>query len=122
MPTISSSGNMSPQSMTTMVSSYSTAVIFFPTEPTPPSGMILTLLATRFPHPYGVRREPSRNARQALRRISIVGHGARRHSEQAQLLAGWLRGKILRRRFRRGARGRGFRLGQHLGDAAEILD
>src|SRR3954447_9204997 len=39
-PNISSSGNISPQSMTTMSSPYSTTYMFLPISPTPPSGMI----------------------------------------------------------------------------------
>ncbi len=40
MPNISSSGNMSPQSMTTMSSPYSKTYMFLPISPTPPSGMM----------------------------------------------------------------------------------
>src|ERR671934_456162 len=40
MPNISSSGNISPQSMTTMSSPYSNTNMFLPISPTPPSGMI----------------------------------------------------------------------------------
>ena len=40
MPNISSSGNMRPQSMTTMSSPYSNTYMFLPISPTPPSGMI----------------------------------------------------------------------------------
>src|SRR5258705_9432034 len=40
MPNISSSGNMRPQSMTTMSSPYSMTYMFLPISPTPPSGMI----------------------------------------------------------------------------------
>src|SRR2546425_9558729 len=39
-PSISSSGNMSPASMTRMSSPISSASMFFPISPTPPSGMI----------------------------------------------------------------------------------
>src|SRR6266550_399068 len=39
-PNISSSGNMSPASMTRMSSPISSASMFFPISPTPPSGMI----------------------------------------------------------------------------------
>ena len=39
-PNISSSGNMSPQSMTTMSSPYSNTYMFLPISPTPPSGMM----------------------------------------------------------------------------------
>src|SRR5262245_58689489 len=39
-PNISSSGNISPQSMTTMSSPYSKTVMFLPISPTPPRGMI----------------------------------------------------------------------------------
>src|SRR5262245_15101796 len=42
MPYISSSGNIRPQSMTTMSSPYSTTYMFLPISPTPPSGMILS--------------------------------------------------------------------------------
>src|SRR5256885_10078301 len=41
-PNISSSGNMRPQSMTTMSSPYSNTYMFLPISPTPPSGMILS--------------------------------------------------------------------------------
>ena len=40
MPNISSSGNISPQSMTTISSPYSNTYMFLPISPTPPSGMI----------------------------------------------------------------------------------
>ncbi len=40
MPNISSSGNMRPQSMTTMSSPYSNTYMFLPISPTPPSGMM----------------------------------------------------------------------------------
>src|ERR671937_2464535 len=40
MPSISSSGNMSPASMMTMSSPHSRASMFLPISPTPPSGMI----------------------------------------------------------------------------------
>ena len=40
MPNISSSGNISPQSMTTMSSPYSNTYMFLPISPTPPSGMM----------------------------------------------------------------------------------
>src|SRR3990172_11547932 len=40
MPNISSSGNIRPQSMTTMSSPYSKTNMFLPISPTPPSGMI----------------------------------------------------------------------------------
>src|SRR5712692_2164497 len=40
MPSISSSGNMRPASTTTMSSPCSTASMFFPISPTPPSGMM----------------------------------------------------------------------------------
>src|SRR5258706_238177 len=39
-PNISSSGNMRPQSITTMSSPYSMTYMFLPISPTPPSGMI----------------------------------------------------------------------------------
>src|SRR5687767_13088920 len=39
MPSISSSGNMSPASTTTMSSPHSIAIMFLPISPTPPSGM-----------------------------------------------------------------------------------
>src|SRR4029079_5442213 len=39
-PNISSSGNIRPQSMTTMSSPYSNTYMFLPISPTPPSGMI----------------------------------------------------------------------------------
>src|SRR5215218_1356967 len=39
-PNISSSGNISPQSMTTMSSPYSNTYMFLPISPTPPRGMI----------------------------------------------------------------------------------
>ena len=42
-PSISSSGKASPQSTTTMLSSYSNAVIFIPICSRPPSGMIFNL-------------------------------------------------------------------------------
>ena len=40
MPNISSSGNISPQSITTISSPYSKTYMFLPISPTPPSGMI----------------------------------------------------------------------------------
>ena len=40
MPNISSSGNISPQSMTTISSPYSNTYMFLPISPTPPSGMM----------------------------------------------------------------------------------
>ena len=40
MPNISSSGNIRPQSMTTMSSPYSKTYMFLPISPTPPSGMM----------------------------------------------------------------------------------
>src|SRR6476620_5361663 len=40
MPNISSSGNISPQSITTISSRYSNTYMFLPISPTPPSGMI----------------------------------------------------------------------------------
>ena len=40
MPNISSSGNIRPQSMTTMSSPYSNTYMFLPISPTPPRGMI----------------------------------------------------------------------------------
>src|SRR6187401_2594006 len=40
MPNISSSGNISPQSITTMSSPYSNRYMFLPISPTPPRGMI----------------------------------------------------------------------------------
>src|ERR671925_1453109 len=40
MPNISSSGNISPQSITTMSSPYSKTYMFLPISPTPPSGMM----------------------------------------------------------------------------------
>ena len=40
MPNISSSGNMRPQSMTTISSRYSNTYMFLPISPTPPSGMM----------------------------------------------------------------------------------
>ena len=40
MPNISSSGNMRPQSMTTISSPYSKTYMFLPISPTPPSGMM----------------------------------------------------------------------------------
>src|SRR2546425_5639777 len=45
MPSISSSGNMRPASMTTMSSPDSSASMFFPISPTPPSGMTRSGLA-----------------------------------------------------------------------------
>src|ERR1043165_422187 len=39
-PNISSSGNIRPQSITTMSSPYSNTYMFLPISPTPPSGMI----------------------------------------------------------------------------------
>src|SRR6185503_2622381 len=39
-PNISSSGNIRPQSMTTMSSPYSNTYMFLPISPTPPSGMM----------------------------------------------------------------------------------
>src|SRR5579859_4637585 len=45
MPSICSSGNMRPASMTTMSSPCSIAIMFFPISPTPPSGMTRTALA-----------------------------------------------------------------------------
>src|SRR3954468_1461684 len=39
-PNISSSGNISPQSITTMSSPYSNTYMFLPISPTPPSGMM----------------------------------------------------------------------------------
>src|SRR2546430_16422930 len=45
MPSICSSGNMRPASITRMSSSCSIAIMFFPISPTPPSGMIRTGLA-----------------------------------------------------------------------------
>ncbi len=39
-PNISSSGNISPQSITTMSSPYSKTYMFLPISPTPPSGMM----------------------------------------------------------------------------------
>ena len=42
MPSMSCRGKMEPQSTTTMSSSYSNAVMFLPTSPRPPSGMILS--------------------------------------------------------------------------------
>src|SRR5437867_11988816 len=45
MPSISSSGNMRPASMTTMSSPDSIASMFFPISPTPPSGMTRSGLA-----------------------------------------------------------------------------
>src|SRR5438132_1066513 len=45
MPSICSSGNMRPASITTMSSPCSIAIMFFPISPTPPSGMIRTGLA-----------------------------------------------------------------------------
>src|SRR5207344_844193 len=39
-PNISSSGNMRPQSMTTISSRYSNTYMFLPISPTPPSGMM----------------------------------------------------------------------------------
>src|SRR4051794_24318054 len=39
-PNISSSGNIRPQSITTMSSPYSKTYMFLPISPTPPSGMI----------------------------------------------------------------------------------
>src|SRR6478609_5289537 len=41
-PNISSSGNIRPQSMTTISSRYSKTYMFLPISPTPPSGMILS--------------------------------------------------------------------------------
>src|SRR5439155_13872052 len=40
MPNISSSGNISPQSITTISSPYSKTYMFLPISPTPPSGMM----------------------------------------------------------------------------------
>src|SRR6187455_3569592 len=40
MPNISSSGNIRPQSITTMSSPYSKQYMFLPISPTPPSGMM----------------------------------------------------------------------------------
>jgi hypothetical protein len=40
MPNISSSGNINPQSMTTMSSRNSNTYMFLPISPTPPSGMM----------------------------------------------------------------------------------
>ena len=40
MPNISSSGNIRPQSMTTISSPYSKTYMFLPISPTPPSGMM----------------------------------------------------------------------------------
>src|SRR5260221_2540421 len=45
MPSISSSGNMRPASTRTMSSPCSITIMFFPTSPTPPSGMTRTELA-----------------------------------------------------------------------------
>src|SRR2546423_3487722 len=45
MPSICSSGNMSPASMTTMSSPCSIAIMFLPISPTPPRGMTRTGLA-----------------------------------------------------------------------------
>ncbi len=39
-PNISSSGNISPQSITTISSRYSKTYMFLPISPTPPSGMM----------------------------------------------------------------------------------
>ena len=39
-PNISSSGNIRPQSITTISSRYSKTYMFLPISPTPPSGMI----------------------------------------------------------------------------------
>src|SRR5665647_3239072 len=41
MPSISSRGNSTPQSSTTILPRYSTAVMFLPISPRPPRGMIL---------------------------------------------------------------------------------
>src|SRR4051794_4154624 len=40
MPNISSSGNIRPQSITTISSPYSNTYMFLPISPTPPSGMM----------------------------------------------------------------------------------
>ena len=46
-PNISSSGNISPQSMTTISSPYSKTYMFLPISPTPPSGMMRSVSAIR---------------------------------------------------------------------------
>src|SRR5438094_8672617 len=53
MPSISSSGNMRPASMTTMSSPCSSASMFLPISPTPPSGMTRRASLTEQRHLVG---------------------------------------------------------------------
>src|SRR5919197_1396806 len=53
MPSISSSGNMSPASMTRMSSPCSSASMFLPISPTPPSGMTRRASLTEQRHLVG---------------------------------------------------------------------
>src|SRR3954469_9496184 len=84
MPTISSSGNIRPQSMTTIVSSYSITVMFLPTEPTPPRGITRTFLATIVPQFAQVlRRLRGRGTRNEGVRVFITSN-CRRYAGRTQ--------------------------------------
>src|SRR6266576_4973411 len=83
-PNISSSGNMSPQSMTTMSSPYSNTYMFLPISPTPPSGMILSgvlevgMVVSFRSEEGGVRRDVSRRLGEEDRAWRHGGDGAGR--------------------------------------------
>src|SRR2546426_853115 len=77
-PSISSSGNMSPASMTRMSSPISSASMFFPISPTPPSGMIRSgglakerdLLRRLLLGLLGLHRRRSREKQRERREVS----------------------------------------------------
>src|SRR5437762_7290998 len=67
-PSICSSGNMRPASITRMSSPCSIAIMFFPISPTPPSGMIRTGLAKERHLLRGLRLRRLRGRRRGTRR------------------------------------------------------
>src|SRR5215208_4285680 len=99
MPTISSSGNIKPQSITTIVSSYSITVMFLPTDPTPPRGITRTFLATIVPQfaqvpgrfrgrgtrNEGVRKFITTNCRRYAGRTPQNGQCSRQNSPRGRV-------------------------------------
>src|SRR2546430_7885303 len=76
MPSISSSGNIRPASMTTMSSPTSIASMFLPISPTPPSGMIRSGLAKErdLLRRFLLRLRRWRGCREERRERAEVGH------------------------------------------------
>src|SRR5664279_1720503 len=126
MPSISSRGNARPQSTTTILPRYSTAVMFLPISPIPPSGMILSVFSAivffyplcqsymRPPAPAlgAVCRRPSNPCVAALEQSEplelafdqapfVVGGFDERQAQAADLVAEHVQGRLQRYRVAR---------------------